>query len=83
MIVEGALIDSGIEVQCVRGEHVWVGGHGLRGGGGGTGYEPGPLNALFSSVESVLNWQQICTSCIFMRGSRKFSQRGSKFPEGI
>ena len=35
MIVEGALIDSGIEVQCVRGEHVWVGGHGLRGGGGG------------------------------------------------
>ena len=35
MIVEGALIDSGIEVQCVRGEHVWVRGHGLRDGGGG------------------------------------------------
>ena len=46
MIVEGALIDSRIEVQCVRGEHVWVGGHGLRGGG----YQPGvyvPLKALF------------------------------------
>ena len=48
MIVEGVLIDSGIEVQCVRGEHVWVGGHGLRGGVGG--YQPGvyvPLKALF------------------------------------
>ena len=50
MIVYGALIDSGIEVQCVRGEHVWVGSHGLRGGGGGGGYQPGvyvPLKALF------------------------------------
>ena len=52
MIVEDALIDSGIEVQCVSGEHVWVGGHGLRGGGGGGcgGYQPGvyvPLKALF------------------------------------
>ena len=50
MIVEGALIDSGIEVQCVWGEHVWVRGHGLRGGGGGGGYQPGvyvPLKALF------------------------------------
>ena len=35
MIVEGALIDSGIDVQCVRGEHVWVGAHGLRRKGGG------------------------------------------------
>ena len=33
MIVEGALIDSGIELQCVMGEHVSVGGHGLQGGG--------------------------------------------------
>ena len=46
MIVEGALIDSGIEVQCVRGEHVWVGGFGV----GVGGYQPGvyvPLKALF------------------------------------
>ena len=81
MIVEVALIDSGIEVQCVKGEHVWVGGHGLR--GGGRGATSRGLSMHFFLVESVLNWQQICTSCIFMRGSRKFSQRGSKFPEGV
>ena len=50
MIVEGALIDSGIEVQCVRGEHVWLGAMGFGVGVGVGGYQPGvyvPLNALF------------------------------------
>ena len=31
----GAVFDLGIDVQCVRGEHIWVG---LGGGGGGGGY---------------------------------------------
>ena len=33
LLVEGALFNSGIEIQCVS-EHVWVGRGGLRGRGG-------------------------------------------------
>ena len=33
LLVEGALFNLGIEIQCVS-EHVWVGGGGLRGRGG-------------------------------------------------
>ena len=33
LLVEGALFNSGIEIQCVS-EHVWVGHGGLRGRGG-------------------------------------------------
>ena len=47
LLVEGALFNSGIEIQCVS-EHVWVGHGGLRGRGGS--YQPGvyvPLKALF------------------------------------
>ena len=46
-LLVGALFDSGIQVQCVRGEHIWVG---PAGGWGGGGFQPGvyvPLEALF------------------------------------
>ena len=33
LLVEGAIFNSGIEIQCVS-EHVWVGRGGLRGRGG-------------------------------------------------
>ena len=53
LLVEGALFNSGIEIQCVN-EHVWVGRGGLRGRDGLRGrvgsYQPGvyvPLKALF------------------------------------
>ena len=55
LLVEGALFNSGIEIQCVS-EHVWVGQGGLRVGVGS--YQPGvyvPLKALFLVYSHIYN----------------------------
>ena len=63
----GALFDWGIDVQCVKGEHIWVGRGGWAWGCTGLGaYQPRvcvPLKALFLVLPDLVNvpWRDIKT----------------------